>query len=103
MITRVLSPTGGLHPRPARRVLLRRDGTATPHYITEVNGSTLVGHYTSRYKTFDGLLVATRRRVFRRNPDNTVNLNRPAITLDIHDVELVHSRDEQDTDEQAPS
>ena len=58
-------------------------------------GSTLVGHYTSRYKTFDGLLVATRRRVFRRNPDNTVNLNLPSITLDIHDVELVRSGDEQ--------
>ena len=64
-------------------------------YITEVTGSTLVGHYTSRYKSFDGLLVATRRRVFRRNPDNTVNLNLPAITMDIHDVELVHSGDEQ--------
>ena len=64
-------------------------------YIAEVNGSTLVGHYTSRYKSFDGLLVATRRRVFRRNPDNTVNLNLPSITLDIHDVELVRSGDEQ--------
>jgi hypothetical protein len=64
-------------------------------YITEVNGSTLVGHYTSRYKTFDGLVVATRRRVFRRNPDNTVNLNLPSITLDIHDVELVRSGDGQ--------
>jgi hypothetical protein len=63
-------------------------------YITEVTGSTLVGHYTSRYKTFDGLVVATRRRVFRRNPDNTVNLNLPSITLDIHDVELVRSGDE---------
>jgi hypothetical protein len=64
-------------------------------YIVEVNGSTLVGHYTSRYQTFDGLLVATRRRVFRRNPDNTVNLNLPAITLDIHDVELIRCDDEQ--------
>lgn len=62
-------------------------------YITEVNGSTLVGHYTSRHKAYDGLLVATRRRVFRRNPDNTVNLNLPSITLDIHDVELVRSDD----------
>jgi hypothetical protein len=44
----------------------------------------------------DGLLVATRRRVFRRNPDNTVNLNLPSITLDIHDVELVRSGGEQE-------
>jgi hypothetical protein len=64
-------------------------------YVVEVNGSTLVGHYTSRYKSFDGLLVATRRRVFRRNPDNTVNLNLPSITLDIHDVELVRAGDEE--------
>jgi hypothetical protein len=58
-------------------------------YTVEINGSTLVGHYTSRYQSFDGLQVATRRRVFRRNPDNTVNLNLPSITLDIHDVELI--------------
>jgi hypothetical protein len=64
-------------------------------YIVEINGSTLVGHYTSRYQTFDGLLVATRRRVFRRNPDNTVNLNLPSITLDIHDVELIRCDDRQ--------
>jgi len=64
-------------------------------YIAEVNGSTLVGHCTSRYKTFGGLLVATRRRVFRRNPDNTVDLNLLSITLDIHDVELVRSGDGQ--------
>ena len=64
-------------------------------YVAEVNGSTLVGHYTSRYKTFDGLLVATRRRVFRRNPDHTVNLNLPSITLDVHDVELLRAGGEQ--------
>jgi hypothetical protein len=64
-------------------------------YIAEVNGSTLVGHYTSRYKDFGGLLVATRRRVFRRNPDNTVNLNLPSITLDIHGVELIRTSDER--------
>ncbi|MFE7426029.1 MULTISPECIES: hypothetical protein [unclassified Streptomyces] len=39
--------------------------------------------------------MATRRRVFRRTPDNSVNLNLPSITLDIHDVELVRSDDEQ--------
>jgi hypothetical protein len=64
-------------------------------YIAEVNGSTLVGHYTSRHMTFDGLLVATRRRVFRRNPDNSVNLNLPSITLDIRNVELVRASEEQ--------
>jgi hypothetical protein len=36
----------------------------------------------------------TPRRMFRRNPDNSVNLNFPSITLDVHGVELVRS-DEQ--------
>lgn len=57
-------------------------------YVAEVMGSALVGHYTGRYRSFGGIQVATRRRVFRRNPDNTVNLNLPAITLDIRNVEL---------------
>jgi hypothetical protein len=47
------------------------------------------------YKSFDGLLVAARRRVVRRNPNNTVNFNLPSITLDIHDVELIRSGDGQ--------
>ncbi|MCV7419990.1 hypothetical protein H7K45_05515 [Mycobacterium yunnanensis] len=64
-------------------------------YVTEVNGSTLVGQYSSRHATFDGLRLPTRRRVFRRNPDDTVNLNMPAITLDVHHVDLV-TTDRQD-------
>jgi len=64
-------------------------------YIVEVNGGILVGHYTSRYQTFDGLLVATRRPVFRRNPYNPSNGNLPALTRYIRAVEPVPSRDEQ--------
>jgi hypothetical protein len=63
-------------------------------YVTEVLGSTLVGHYSGHYRSFDGLLVATRRRIFRRNPDNTVNLNQPSITLDIGNVELCYASEE---------
>jgi len=63
-------------------------------YVTEVLGSTLVGHYSSQYRSFDGLLVATRRRIFRRNPDNTVNLNQPSITLDIRNVELSYANEQ---------
>jgi hypothetical protein len=84
-------PAPNRHAAPARCSTSTAPGAAPMDYITEVNGSTLVGHYTSRYKNFDGLLVATRRRVFRRNPDNTINLNLPSITVDIRDVELVRS------------
>jgi hypothetical protein len=73
----------------------RRLAVRFPPSIAEVNGSALVGHYTSRHKSFDGLLVATRRRVFRRNPDNNVNLNLPSITLDIHDAELIRADNER--------
>ncbi|OPX05343.1 hypothetical protein B1790_32625 [Mycobacterium sp. AT1] len=64
-------------------------------YIAEVNGSALVGHYSTRFRDFGGLQIATRRRVFRRTPDNTVNLNVASITLDIHDVELDFSADNE--------
>ena len=62
-------------------------------YVTEVLGSTLVGHYSGHYRSFDGLVVATRRRIFRRNPDNTVNLNQPSITLDIRNVEQCYANE----------
>ena len=35
------------------------------------------------------------RRVFRRNPDNTVNLNLPSITLDVHHVQLIRTDHEE--------
>jgi hypothetical protein len=54
----------------------------------EILGSTLVGHYTAQHRSFGGLVVPTWRRVFRRNPDGTVNLNMPSITIDIEDVAL---------------
>ncbi|MCU7826606.1 hypothetical protein [Kitasatospora sp. DSM 101779] len=64
-------------------------------YVAEVNNSFLVGHYTGHHRRFDGLLVPTRRRMFRRNPDNSVNLNYPSITVDVHGVELLGADDEQ--------
>src|SRR5258708_12298293 len=80
------------------RTIPTRCSTSTPSDCNvgwatspKVNGSTLVGHYTSRYKSFDALLVATRRRVFRRNPDNTVNPNLLSITLYIHYAHLTLS------------
>jgi hypothetical protein len=57
-------------------------------YVTEILGSTLVGHYASHHQIFGGLVVPTRRRVFRRNPDGTVNLNMPSITIDVQDVSV---------------
>jgi hypothetical protein len=47
------------------------------------------------HQNFDGLVMPTRQRMFRRNPDNSVNLNFPSITVDVHGVELVRADDEQ--------
>jgi hypothetical protein len=57
-------------------------------YVTEILGSTLVAHYCGHPKTVDGLVFPTRRRVFRRNPDGTSNLNMPSITIDIDDITI---------------
>jgi hypothetical protein len=59
-------------------------------YAPDVMGGGLVGHYNIGCAEFDGLLVATRKRVFRRRPDNSVDLSAPpAITVDVHNVELI--------------
>jgi hypothetical protein len=55
-------------------------------YVTEILGATLVAHYTSRHQDFGGFIFPTRRRVFRRNPDGTSNLNLPSITIDVKSV-----------------
>jgi deazaflavin-dependent oxidoreductase (nitroreductase family) len=55
-------------------------------YVTEILGSTLVAHYTGHHRSFGSLIMPTRRRVFRSNPDGTANLNMPPITIDIADV-----------------
>jgi hypothetical protein len=55
-------------------------------YVTEILGATLVAHYTSRHQDFGGIVFPTRRRVFRRNPDGTSNLNLPSITIDVKSV-----------------
>jgi hypothetical protein len=49
----------------------------------------------SNYGARPARLGGAVRRVFRRNPDNTVNLNLLSITLDSHDVELMRCGDER--------
>jgi hypothetical protein len=51
-------------------------------YVTEI----LVAHYTNRHQEFGGFIFPTRRRVFRRNPDGTSNLNLRSITIDVKSV-----------------
>ncbi|GAA4263677.1 hypothetical protein [Dactylosporangium darangshiense] len=55
-------------------------------YTVDVNADVPVAHYVDDYKTFDGLVFPTRRRVHRRKPDGTANLDLASITIDIHNV-----------------
>jgi hypothetical protein len=52
-------------------------------YITEIVGSTLVAQYQSRHVEVDGLIFPSRRRVLRRNPDDSSNHNLIAMTFDL--------------------
>ena len=55
-------------------------------YTVDVNANAVVAHYTEEYKTFDGLVFPTRRRVHRRNPDGTSDRSQTAITIDIYEI-----------------
>lgn len=64
----------------AENHLLRRHD-----YSPDVLGNPLTAHYTGDYRTYDGFAFPTRRRVKRRQPDNTT-FGETIINLDIHSV-----------------
>jgi hypothetical protein len=55
-------------------------------YAVEVNGDVLVAQYQYEPKTFQGLVLPTRRRVHRRSPDGTADLSQTSITIDVTDI-----------------
>lgn len=56
-------------------------------YAPEVNGGVLVAQYQYDPKTFDGIVVPTRRLIHRRLQDGTTDQTVAPITLDIHEME----------------
>lgn len=67
---------------PGRPQVLRR-----LDYQPNVTGAA-IAHYTDQQQAFDGFVFPTRRRVFRRNADNTANQPVALITLDIDQIVL---------------
>jgi hypothetical protein len=57
-------------------------------YAPVVTGNPRIAHYTDEHKTFDGIVIPTRRRVYRRNPDGTADKSVAVITLDIDNIRL---------------
>jgi hypothetical protein len=57
-------------------------------YTVDVNGDAVIAHYMEAYKTFDGMVFPTRRLVYPRNPDGTVDRSFIPIIIDIHDITI---------------
>ncbi len=57
-------------------------------YAAVVTGNPPIAHYTDEHKTFEGIVIPTRRRVYRRNPDGTADKSVAVITLDIDNIRL---------------
>jgi hypothetical protein len=57
-------------------------------YTIEINAGARVAHYTEGYEHFDGFAFPTRRRIYGRNSDGTVDQTQAEIILDIHHIRI---------------
>jgi hypothetical protein len=64
----------------AEGVLRRHD------YNVEVAGNSPAAHYVSEYQHVSGFLIATKRRVFPRQPDNTPLRDITTIAIDLDHI-----------------
>ncbi|MFJ9733566.1 hypothetical protein ACIRUL_19825 [Streptomyces sp. NPDC101171] len=63
------------------------DGLLRRHdYTPEVINAGPAAHYPSAYQEFDGIMVPTRRRVFRLGKDGTVSRDSALVTIDVESV-----------------
>lgn len=63
------------------------DGLLRRHdYTPEVINAGPAAHYPSAYEEFDGIMVPTRRRVFRLGRDGTVSRDMELVTIDVESV-----------------
>jgi hypothetical protein len=73
---------------PVQTLYIGPDNLLRRHdYSVDILGGTATAHYTADYRTFDGFGFPTRRRVVRRQPDNTTS-GPVLIALDIHSLSL---------------
>lgn len=57
-------------------------------YSVEIMGGTSSANYASEPKTFDGLIYPTKRRVYAVGLDNKPLLDRVAVAIDIHTIDV---------------
>ena len=78
-----------LSARLCRRRNVGSDGLISRmDYSAAVTGGVPIAHYSSDYRDFDGIKIATRRCAYRRNPDGTALVNFIAVAIDIADIRL---------------
>lgn len=58
-------------------------------YTPEVINAGPAAHYPSEYKEFDGMMIPTRRRVYRRGEGGTVSRDVELVTIDVESVLFV--------------
>jgi hypothetical protein len=57
-------------------------------YVSEVSGRIRAAHYLSDYQDFGGVKFATKRRAYVRNGDDTPNLDRPLVAIDVAAIRI---------------
>lgn len=57
-------------------------------YSVDIMGGTSSAHYVAGHRAFGGLVFPTKRRVYATGPDNRPLLERVAVAIDVHDIEV---------------
>ena len=57
-------------------------------YSVDVIGGTASANYALDHRTFGGIVYPTKRRVYAIGPDNRPLLDRVALSIDIHDIDV---------------
>jgi hypothetical protein len=57
-------------------------------YSAVIIGGIPTAHYTSEYRDFDGVRIATKRRAYRRSADGTAITEGVVVAIDIADIRL---------------
>ncbi len=57
-------------------------------YSVDVIGGTASANYALEHRTFGGMVYPTKRRVYAIGPDNRPLLERLALSIDIHDIDV---------------
>jgi hypothetical protein len=81
---------GGIHSHSREQTFyFDRSGVLRRHdYSVDIVGGSASANYASDPKTFDGLVIPTKRRVYAIGPDNRPLLDRTAVSIDFQAIDI---------------